>query len=215
MSTDSLRDLGCGNPRLHALLSSPGGRTVVVWPAVSPAMSTRGASADQVLTLGDQPAVQLASEHGDAFGSGMVPEPVAGHADLAAAARSQNVLIQIGPALAVFCRCGSGVALRSGAGTRRGKRHRNPACVRLYWQGWGGIGRVRGLVWNWLPGTLWGLAPLSLLAFFQRALSFLAALLQRPSACPSAARPLFPRSPLPASRSTPSPAAVTTAGPLI
>ena len=65
-----------------------------------------------MLPLGDQAAVQLAREHGDAFRPGVVPEPVAGHAGLAAAAGAENSLIQAGPALAVLCggRC-PGVAL--------------------------------------------------------------------------------------------------------
>jgi hypothetical protein len=42
------------------------------------------------------------------------------------------------------------------------------------------------------PGTLWGLTPLTLLAFFRRAHSFLAGLLQRPGACSLAAAPVLP-----------------------
>jgi hypothetical protein len=61
-------------------------------------------AANQVLTLGNQALVQLAGEQGDALGPGVVPEPVAGHADLAAAAGAQHVLIEIGPGLAVTLR---------------------------------------------------------------------------------------------------------------
>ena len=50
-------------------------------------------AADQVLALGDQAVVQLAGEHRDALRSGVVPEPVAGHADLAAATGAQHAFI--------------------------------------------------------------------------------------------------------------------------
>jgi hypothetical protein len=54
-----------------------------------------------MLTLGDQAVVQMTSEHRDAVSSRVVSESVAGHADLAAAAGAQHVLIQIRPGLAV------------------------------------------------------------------------------------------------------------------
>jgi len=57
-----------------------------------------------VLALGNQALVQLTSEHGDAFRPGVVPESVAGHADLAATARTQHALIEVGPGLAVALR---------------------------------------------------------------------------------------------------------------
>ena len=41
--------------------------------------------ASEVLAMGDQALVQLAGEHRDEAHSRVVPEPVAGHADLAAA----------------------------------------------------------------------------------------------------------------------------------
>ena len=49
--------------------------------------------------MGDQPLVQLAGEHRDAVHPGVVSEPVAGHADLAAAGLEQGALIEVGPLL--------------------------------------------------------------------------------------------------------------------
>ena len=49
--------------------------------------------------MGDQALVQLAGEHRDAVHSRVVPEPVAGHADLAAAGLEQHLLIEVGPLL--------------------------------------------------------------------------------------------------------------------
>ena len=59
------------------------------------------AAADQVLALGDLAMVQLAGEHRDALSSGVVAEPMAGHADLAAAAGPQHGLIEIRPGFAI------------------------------------------------------------------------------------------------------------------
>ena len=47
--------------------------------------------------MGDQTLVQLAGEHWDAVHTGVVPKPVAGHADLAAAGLEQGALIEVGP----------------------------------------------------------------------------------------------------------------------
>jgi len=49
--------------------------------------------------MGDQALVQLAGEHRDAVHPGVMPKPVAGHADLAAAGLEQHVLIEIRPLL--------------------------------------------------------------------------------------------------------------------
>jgi hypothetical protein len=49
--------------------------------------------------VGDQPLVQLAGKHRNAVRHGVVPEPVAGHADLAAAGPEQHALIEIRPLL--------------------------------------------------------------------------------------------------------------------
>jgi hypothetical protein len=57
------------------------------------------AAAGQVLAMGEQALVQLASEHRDAVHSRVVPKPVAGHADLAAAGFEQGALIEVGPLL--------------------------------------------------------------------------------------------------------------------
>jgi hypothetical protein len=57
------------------------------------------AAAGQVLAMGDQPLVQLTGEQRDAVQPGVVSEPVAGHADLAAAGFKQGALIEVGPLL--------------------------------------------------------------------------------------------------------------------
>jgi hypothetical protein len=64
------------------------------------------AAAGEVLPVGEQALVQLAGEHRNAVNPGVVAEPVAGHADLGAAAGHQRLLIEIGPLLvaAFVCR---------------------------------------------------------------------------------------------------------------
>jgi hypothetical protein len=57
------------------------------------------AAAGEVLAVGDQALVQLACEQRDAVHPRMVLKPVAGHADLAAPCRHQNLLIQERPLL--------------------------------------------------------------------------------------------------------------------
>jgi hypothetical protein len=52
-----------------------------------------------MLAMGDQPLVQLAGEHLDAVHPGVVPKPMAGHADLATAGFQQHNLIKVGPRL--------------------------------------------------------------------------------------------------------------------
>ncbi len=59
------------------------------------------AAADQMLTLGNQALVQLAGEHRDALRSSVMAKPVAGHADLAAPAGAEHILIEIRPGFAV------------------------------------------------------------------------------------------------------------------
>jgi hypothetical protein len=53
------------------------------------------AAAGQVLAVGDQPLIELAGEHRDAVHPGVVPEPMAGHADLAAAGFQQHLSIEV------------------------------------------------------------------------------------------------------------------------
>jgi len=55
------------------------------------------AAAGEVLAVGNQALVQLAGEHRDAVDASVMPEPVAGHADLAPAGFHQGALIEIGP----------------------------------------------------------------------------------------------------------------------
>jgi hypothetical protein len=57
------------------------------------------AAVGEVLTMGDQALMQVAGEQGDAVGAWVVAEEMAGHADLAAAAVSEHLLIQPGPLL--------------------------------------------------------------------------------------------------------------------
>ena len=51
----------------------------------------------QVLAMGDQVLMQMAGEQRDALRLRVMPEEVAGHADLAAAAGAEHRLIQPGP----------------------------------------------------------------------------------------------------------------------
>ena len=53
--------------------------------------------------MGNQALVQLAGEQRDALRPGVMLKPVAGHADLAAAAGAQHVLLEVRPGLAVAC----------------------------------------------------------------------------------------------------------------
>jgi hypothetical protein len=57
------------------------------------------AAVGEVLAMGDQALVQVAGEQGDALGPWLMPEEVAGHADLAAPAGAKHVLIEPGPVL--------------------------------------------------------------------------------------------------------------------
>ncbi|WP_341886349.1 hypothetical protein [Synechococcus sp. UW140] len=70
-------------------------------PALLPhlVVSPTLAAAGEVLTVSDQTLVQLAGEHWDAVHPGVMAEPVAGHADLAAAGLEQHGFIEIGPVL--------------------------------------------------------------------------------------------------------------------
>ena len=57
------------------------------------------AAVGEVLAVGDQALVQVAGEQGDAAGSRVMAEKMAGHADLAAAAGAEHLLIEPGPVL--------------------------------------------------------------------------------------------------------------------
>lgn len=87
------------------------------------------AAALQVLPLADQALMQLAAEQGDAARAGVMAEPVAGHADLAAATRPEKFGWQVGPALAVS-------AHRHQHGPFRLRLHLrhadHPQCVHMY-----------------------------------------------------------------------------------
>jgi len=84
-------------------------------------------AAAEVLTLADQALMQLAAEQGDAARAGVMAKPVAGHADLAAAAGPEQIRWQIGPALAVSAHQHGYLRLRLPL------RHADqPQCVRMY-----------------------------------------------------------------------------------
>ena len=57
------------------------------------------AAMGEVLAMGDQPLVKVAGEQWDAVGAWVMPEEVAGHADLVATAGAEHVLIEPGPVL--------------------------------------------------------------------------------------------------------------------
>ena len=59
-------------------------------------LELRLTAADQVLAMGDQTLMQMAGEQRDALRPRVVPEKVAGHAGLAAAAGTEHRLIQQG-----------------------------------------------------------------------------------------------------------------------
>jgi hypothetical protein len=58
-----------------------------------------GVAVGEVIALADHALLQLTGEHRDAIHPGVVPKPVAGHADLAAAGLEQHRLIEVGPLL--------------------------------------------------------------------------------------------------------------------
>ena len=72
--------------------------------------------------MGNQPLMQVAGEQGDAVGARVVSEEMAGHADLAAAAVSEHLLIQPGPLLDLLV----AVGLQTG----KGDRHHGDYCGR-------------------------------------------------------------------------------------
>ena len=81
--------VGAGHPEPAAGSGLPGRPGHGVGPPL--------AAAGQVLAMGDQALVQLAGEHRNAVHPGVVPEPVAGHADLAAMGLKQGAFIEVGP----------------------------------------------------------------------------------------------------------------------
>jgi len=87
------------------------------------------AAAAEVLTLADQALMQLAAEQGDAACAGVMAKPVAGHADLAAAAGPEQFGWQVGPALAVSAYWHQRGPLRLRVSLRHADQ---PPCVRMY-----------------------------------------------------------------------------------
>ena len=83
------------------------------------------AAVREVLAVGDQALVQVAGEQGDAVGAGVVPEEVAGHADLTAPAGAEHLLIEPGPVLDRLIAGG----LQTGEGDRH---HGDPEGEHLY-----------------------------------------------------------------------------------
>ena len=82
---------GCGSHRSRQL----GRPNPLPRQVVSPALALAG----EVVALSEQSLVQLTGEQRDAVRPGVVPEEMAGHSDLAAAAGAQHPLIEIGPFL--------------------------------------------------------------------------------------------------------------------
>jgi len=78
--------------------------------------------------MGDQPLVQVAGEQRDALGPWVMPEKMAGHADLTAATGAEHVLIQPGPVLDHLVAGG----LQTGEGDRHHDDHsrRTPVLAR-------------------------------------------------------------------------------------
>ena len=68
---------------------------VLAHHVVSPPLAAAG----EVLAMGDQALVQLTGQHRDAIHLRVVPKPVAGHADLAAAGPEQHVAAEARPVL--------------------------------------------------------------------------------------------------------------------
>ena len=80
------------------------------------------AAVGEVLAMGDQALVQVAGEQRDAVRAGVMPEEMAGHADLAAAAGAEHVLIEPGPLLNRL--------VAGGLQTGEGDRHDGDSCER-------------------------------------------------------------------------------------
>ena len=80
------------------------------------------AAVGEVLAVGNQALVQVAGEQRDAVRAGVVSEEMAGHADLAAAAFSEHVLIQPGPIFDLL--------VAGGLQTGEGDRHHGDSCGR-------------------------------------------------------------------------------------
>jgi len=83
------------------------------------------AAVGEVLAMGNQALVKVTGEQRDAVGPRVVSEKMAGHADLAAAACAEHVLIEPGP---VFDRINAG-GLQMGEGDRH---HGDSWGVHLY-----------------------------------------------------------------------------------
>jgi len=84
------------------------------------------AAVDEVLAMGDHALVQVAGEQRDAVGARVMPEEMAGHADLAATAGAEHVLIEPGP---VLDRINAG-GLQTGEGDRhRGDSYRRTSVL--------------------------------------------------------------------------------------
>ena len=68
-------------------------------PPAAQVLHPTAAAAGEVLTMGDQALVQVAGQQWDAGGTRVMPEEMAGHADLVAAAGAEHFLIEPGPVL--------------------------------------------------------------------------------------------------------------------
>jgi hypothetical protein len=73
--------------------------------------------------MGQQALVELTGKQRDAVHPGVMAEPVAGEADLAAAAGHQHLLIEIGPVLVAAIVCGRAGRRPGAAGAGRRSSH--------------------------------------------------------------------------------------------
>ena len=85
----------------------------------------------EVITVADQPLMQLAGEQGNAIDTSVVAEPMAGDAHLAATAGEQDLLIEVGPSVDGDVAGSGNAAQGTGWNAGRGHSQRN-AEVRLY-----------------------------------------------------------------------------------
>jgi len=101
------------------------------------------ASMGEVVAMGDQPLVQMAGQLRDAVGARMVPEEVAGHADLPATAGAKDRLIEPGPLLDRL--------LAGGLQTGKRDRHHGDSSMRT--PVLAGVALWRQRVRLWRPGA--------------------------------------------------------------
>ena len=68
-------------------------------PLAAQVLHPTAAAAGEVLAIGNQARMPMTGEQWDAVGTRMMPEEMAGHEDLVAAAGAEHLLIEPGPVL--------------------------------------------------------------------------------------------------------------------